>query len=211
MSAKAKRRTALIVALSLLLIMIAILYAFVYLPWADRRKYPLRYAEEIRVASEEFDLDPHLIAALIRRESSFRADVVSHAGAVGLMQVMPDTGGWIAGHLGITDYEPVDLTDPVTNTRLGCWYIRFLLDRYEGLTVEALTAYNQGHGTVDGWLADGSISLDGKTLQKEEDGTTLTGLPDYIKDGKVYANLILGARDEYARIYPKAFLQEDAK
>lgn len=208
MTAKAKRRTAVIIMMASLLVMIAIFYAFVYRPWADKRNYPLYYPDEIQAACAEFDLDPYMIAALIRRESSFRPEIISHAGAVGLMQVMPDTGEWISGHLGIADYDPAMLTDPAVNTRLGCWYIRFLLDRYDGLVVEALTAYNQGHGTVDGWLADESISLDGKTLQKEENGMTLTGLPANIKDGKVYASLILQASGEYERIYPDAFLQE---
>lgn len=211
MTARTKKTLALILAILLLLVMIGtLLYNFVYIPWRDKREYPLRYPDEIFAASQEFGLDPYLIMAMGRRESSLRADAVSHAGAVGLLQVMPDTGEWIAGKLGIGgDYTPELLTDPAYNARLGCWYIDFLLDRYDGQVVEALTAYNQGHGTVDGWLADPQISPDGHSLQKEEDGATLTGLPDYIKDGRVYAALILSARDEYARIYPDAFSQEE--
>ncbi len=203
---KGKSRAAIAIAMALLLVMLAIVYAFVYLPWAERRKYPLRYPEEIRLASHEFGLDPYLVTALIHRESSFRPRIVSPAGAVGLMQVMPETGSWICDALDIPDFSEDRLTDPAFNTRLGCWYLNYLLERYGGQTVEALTAYNQGHGTVDGWLADATISLDGKSLQKDEDGKTLVGLPDYIKDGKVYASLILAARDKYAELYPDAFV-----
>ncbi len=209
MSIRAKHRAAVVLAMFLLLVMIAVLWAFVYLPWAEKRKYPLRYPDEIRVASAEFDLDPYLITALIHRESSFRAEVVSSAGAVGLMQVMPETGAWIAKNLNITDYDEKKLSEPAYNTRLGCWYIRFLIDRYDGQVVEALTAYNQGHGTVDGWLADDSISSDGKSLQKAEDGATLIGLPAHIRDGKVYASLILAARAKYEKIYPDAFAPKE--
>jgi soluble lytic murein transglycosylase len=210
MKRKTKRRVAVVIAMVLLLIMIAILYAFVYVPWAERRQYPLTYTDEIRASAEEFDLDPYLVAALIHRESSFQPEITSSVGAVGLMQVMPETGEWIGTSLGITDYDPARLTDPAFNTRMGCWYLHFLLERYNGQVVEALTAYNQGHGRVDGWLADPAISPDGKTLQTGDDGTTLVGLPEQIQDGKVYASLILKARDKYEALYPDGFAPKEA-
>ena len=58
------------------------------------------------------------------------------------------------------------LTDPQINLRMCCWYLRFLLDRYDGRQQEALTAYNAGQGQVDKWLADPELSADGKTLDE---------------------------------------------
>ena len=94
---------------------------------------------------------------MIFAESHFR-DQTSHAGAKGLMQLMPDTADFIAQKSGGIAFEQQDLATPQVNIAYGSWYLRYLLDRYDGSEPLALAAYNAGHGTVDGWLADAAAS-----------------------------------------------------
>ncbi len=130
-----------------------------------RNKYlPLEYQSEIEACSREFNLDPYYVTAVIRTESRFRPGVVSSAGAVGLMQIQPETGEWIAGKLDM-EFSADKLTDPAVNIRLGCWYLRFLLDRFDD-PIAALAAYNSGQGRVDDWLASDEHSKDGITLDE---------------------------------------------
>jgi soluble lytic murein transglycosylase len=132
----------------------------VALLWAGliilRAIFPLSYRAEILQYSAANHLDPALVASLIRNESRFRSDVVSTAGAIGLMQIMPESGAWIAGQLSISSYSPDQLEDPTFNILLGTWYVRYLLDRYGSLET-ALWAYNAGPSRADVWLAEGDL------------------------------------------------------
>ena len=111
---------------------------------------PLRHEDVIRQQARDKNLDPALIAAVIYRESKFR-DVTSKAGAKGLMQILPETAHFIARTSGGTEFEQGDLADPQINISYGSWYLRYLLDRYDGNIVAAVAAYNAGHGRVDEW------------------------------------------------------------
>jgi len=129
--------------------------AVLYLGFAGLRiLYPIGYLDLIRASADEYGLDLALVGSLVRAESRFRADAVSPRGAVGLMQIMPDTGAWIAARIGLAAYTPEQLFDPATNLRLGCWYLRHMLDRFPNLE-QALWAYNAGATRVDEWLAAG--------------------------------------------------------
>ena len=123
-------------------------------PWADKAvqeiRLPLRHDDIIRQQAEDKNLDPALIAGVIYVESRFR-DQTSHAGAKGLMQIMPGTADYIAQKSGGTEFEQGDLADPQINISYGSWYLRYLLDRYHGNTILALAAYNAGEGKVDEW------------------------------------------------------------
>ena len=101
--------------------------------------FPPLYHEEIERVAEEFDLDPALLAALVRVESSFNPSAVSPAGAVGLAQVMPHTADWIGEKLGVKG----KLEDPMDNLRMGAAYLRYLLEKFKDLK-KALKAYNVG-------------------------------------------------------------------
>lgn len=135
----------------------------------DRRPEPMvttyitEYQDLIRKYAGENDLEPAYVASVIMAESSYRPDAVSSVGAQGLMQIMPDTGGWIAGKFD-EEYVEGSLFDPETNIRYGCWYLGFLMDRYDGSMRCASSAYHAGQGTVDKWLKDPALSSDGKTL-----------------------------------------------
>ncbi len=111
---------------------------------------PLRHEDIIRQQAERFDLDPALIAAIIKEESGF-ADVTSEAGARGLMQITHDTADTIETLSGGETFVYDDLSDPDLNIRYGTYYLRHLLDRFGGNEVAALAAYNAGPEHVAGW------------------------------------------------------------
>ena len=122
--------------------------------WYERLRYPLRYEEFIAGHSDNYGLEPQLLAAVIYQESKFDASARSSSGAVGLMQLLPETGQGIADRTGGDEWRPEDLLEPELNIRYGSWYLRHLLDKY-GDEELALAAYNAGQGAVDGWRARG--------------------------------------------------------
>ena len=120
--------------------------------WYNRLRYPLEYEHIIRAHARNYDLDPALIAAVVYQESRFRPAARSESGAIGLMQLLPDTARGIALRTGGARFRVADLYDPEINVRYGSWYLRHLLDRY-GETAAALAAYNAGQRNVDRWRA----------------------------------------------------------
>ncbi len=116
-----------------------------------RLGYPRHYAELISRYSATHKLSEALVLSLAKAESSFRADVKSHAGAIGLMQLMPATARMTAGYRDKKPYNPLWLTDPDYNVRLGTRHLRSLLDQYQQETVFALAAYNAGSGALSRW------------------------------------------------------------
>jgi soluble lytic murein transglycosylase len=134
----------------------------------DRRVWrtTVRYREQIVREAQQYGLRPAFVAAIILNESSYDPSAVSSVGARGLMQLLPDTGKWVAGKLGILDYTDDLLFDAETNLRLGVWYLDFLSDRYGGDPVLVACAYHAGHGNVDTWLT--RYSRDGRTLSLDE-------------------------------------------
>lgn len=127
--------------------------------------YPQKYSEQVTKNSAEFGVDEALIYSVIRTESGFRPEVVSHAGAVGLMQLMPSTFDWLQEKLdGEVIYTQDRLTDPDINVRYGTYFLAMLIERYDGDVKTIASAYNAGTTTVDGWLGDSAYSSDGKTL-----------------------------------------------
>ncbi len=123
--------------------------------WYERARYPLRYEEIVVGHAENYRLEPQLLAAMIYQESKFDADVRSSSGAVGLMQLLPETGQGIADRTGGDNWTPEDLLDPELNIRYGAWYLRHLLDKYDDEAL-ALAAYNAGQANVDGWRKRGA-------------------------------------------------------
>jgi soluble lytic murein transglycosylase len=111
---------------------------------------PLRHEDIIRQQAAEKDLDPSLIAAVIYTESRFR-DQTSRAGATGLMQILPSTADYIARKSGGTRFTHADLATPQINIAYGSWYLRYLLNHYNGSVVLTLAAYNAGLTKVDAW------------------------------------------------------------
>jgi soluble lytic murein transglycosylase len=120
-------------------------------PWYARLWYPLRYSTNVRVYASQDHLDPALLAAVIETESKFNATARSDAGAVGLMQLTPNTAKGIAQYTGGSRFRISDLTNPDINIRYGAWYLGHLLNRYHGNETLALAAYNAGEDNVDRW------------------------------------------------------------
>lgn len=115
--------------------------------WSTRYRVGYRMASNILSAAREQQIPPRLAFGLVRTESGFRRDAVSYKGAIGLTQVMPYTAEGLQP--GITEAE---LFDPLTNLRLGFTYLRMMLDRFDGDTAKALSAYYGGPGLVSrGW------------------------------------------------------------
>jgi soluble lytic murein transglycosylase len=132
---------------------------------ARARLFPSRYREAVGEAAGEFGLDRLLVAAVVHRESGFRPAARSSAGARGLMQLMPATAEEVAGKLGAAGklgfdgYDEAMLDEPRVNLRLGCAYLKELLERFGGDEQVALAAYNAGRGNVARWLeeAEGDV------------------------------------------------------
>lgn len=178
--------------LLMLLVLLTLLWVRVWQPRKQEFIYPLLYREELLAASEEFSIDPCMLAALVYVESSYQADAVSPVGAIGLMQIMPETGQWLSGKIELEgDYTVDRLYDPAVNLRLGCWYLDYLYTRYDGQWQEALTAYIAGQGQVDKWLKDPALSADGKYLD------VIPG-----QDVKEYAAKVMRIHESYQEAYP---------
>jgi soluble lytic murein transglycosylase len=150
---------------------------------------PLRHDDIIRQQAREKDLDPALIAAVIYEESKFR-DQTSHAGARGLMQITPETARFIARRSGGTAFVQEDLATPQINISYGAYYLRYLIDRYDGDETLAVAAYNAGMTRVDVWVRDaggpGEFSVERHVPFPET---------------REYVNGVMVHREEYAEHY----------
>lgn len=161
------------------IVFLAIVVALITSNTFWRWMYPIGYEATIQQSAQQNQLDPLLVASVIRVESQFHQDDVSHAGAIGLMQLMPDTAQWIAGQMqqqGIPLQVPSGtkaaselatsraalLANPQLNVQMGTWYIHYLTKQFNGNVVAAIAAYNGGPQRVKNWLADGA--WDGKLV-----------------------------------------------
>ncbi|MBQ4631073.1 MAG: lytic transglycosylase domain-containing protein [Clostridia bacterium] len=137
-----------------------------------KKAYPLKYEDYIISCSEKYNLDKYLIMGIISAESKFNENAVSHKDAKGLMQIKDETALWCIENFEIsTDCEPQEL-----NIRIGCAYMRYLLDKYHGNEKTALAAYNAGEGNVNEWLKN----------QSTDSNSALESIPyketaDYVK------------------------------
>ena len=126
--------------------------------------YPLDHYDNVVRNVDKYNIDPLLIMAIIKAESNFNEKVVSHKGAVGLMQITPRTGEWIAEQMGMTHYNINMLKSPYRSIDMGVWYIDYLIDYYDGNRNLALAAYNAGTGNIDKWLENGKIKETGDII-----------------------------------------------
>lgn len=187
-----KRRPLLGLVVLAALVIVTVVYVRV---WLGRLAYPLRYKETIAAEGRRNRVDPFLISAIIFEESKFDPRSKSSAGALGLMQVMPETGKWVAAKRDRT-YRPQDLLDPGENIATGSWYFRFLLSRYRDERL-ALAAYNSGHKNLDRWLSERGRA--GKTLT----GDMVREIP--FPETRNFVRRVEETRAVYRRLYPRAF------
>lgn len=151
--------------------------------------FPMRHLEAIERYAARYELSPAFISAVIHAESKFRVDAVSRAGAQGLMQIMPGTGEWLAGLIGIEGFTTEALFEPETNIRIGSFYLRSLLDQNSQNVRHALAAYNAGTGNLRRWLQDPELSSDGITLEHIPFEETRTYIDRVIFNQRIYAIL----------------------
>ena len=158
--------------------------------WYARAVYPLKYEEAIRAAAHHNHLDPALVAAVIYAESRFDSSARSDHGAVGLMQVLPETADQIARETGGVAFVPGDLEDPEVNVRYGTYYLRTVLDMFDGDKIAAIAAYNAGAGAVQEWVD--AAHAEGRELR-------LSDIP--YPETRAYVRAVLEARRVYREMY----------
>lgn len=154
--------------------------------------YPLEYEDAITESASSHGVDPYLVAAVIRSESSWDANATSSQGAQGLMQLMPQTAADMV-EKGLVDgsrYSSDNLLDPETNIEFGCAYLSYLLSYFNGATEKAIAAYNAGLGNVDSWTQDEGLLHNAITFPETQ----------------AYLVRVTMARTRYAELYPQAFM-----
>ncbi len=151
-----------------------------------RLAYPQPFDPEVRFAADEFDLDPLLLWSVMHTESRYDPEALSYARAQGLMQIIPSTAEWAAKEAGFA-FTPLDIYKPQANLRLAAWYMRWLLDYFDGDLELAVTAYNGGPGNVGTW--------DGKASNRDD-------FYRWIGSGesREYVNLVLTAHHVYQEL-----------
>ena len=187
--AKQNRGIALIIVLVLLIVATCLIDG--HSDDMARNRYPKQYSAYVEHYAKMYDLPPHLIYAVIRTESDFDSSATSAVGAIGLMQLLPDTFRWISDDMLRERLDDGMIYDPETNIRYGCFYLRRLYDRY-GEWPATLAAYNAGPGRVDRWLDDPTmLDADGK-LNPDAIPTTET---------RRYVPAVLEAQERYDELY----------
>ena len=151
---------------------------------------PLDHAAVIRQQAQAKGLPPELIAGVIYAETRFRPRR-SSAGAEGLMQLLPDTASFIARKSGGSAFTTADLADPAVNIRYGSWYLRYLMQRYSGNRLEAVSAYNAGMANVDRWKAEA-------LAQGRQFGVSDIGFAET----RAYTQRVVEAAQRYRKAYP---------
>ncbi len=172
----------------------ALIGAYMYfLPFFEhqyRSSAPYPFYLTIEREAARRGVDEYLVAAVINNESKFRQRVSSHRGAVGLMQLMPETAQWIAHKLEDTSYREERLWEPELNIRYGTWYIAHLLEMFEGNEILALAAYNAGAAVVHEWMENNGWSDRFAEVEKIPYGET-----------RHYVKSVLSDRARYKRLY----------
>lgn len=151
--------------------------------------HPIKYENLVEEYSRENGLDKYLVYAVIKTESGFNPTALSNVGARGLMQIMEDTFEWVKFKIGDDDAQYVDMYDPETNIKYGCWLLGYLYDEF-GNVETTMAAYHAGRGQVNEWLDDRNIS---------SDGIHLDDIP--ISDTAHYVRKIVRAMDTYKKLY----------
>jgi len=158
--------------------------------WYTRTVYPLEHADAIRDAARRYHLAPPLVAAVVYAESRFDEHARSSQGAVGLMQILPETAEQIADESGAVSFTAADLEDPRVNVRYGCYYLRQALDAFDGDVRAAVASYNAGMGAVSEWRAE--AAADGHALRPRD-------IP--YPETQAYVKKVLKARRVYRETY----------
>ncbi len=149
--------------------------------------YKLEYSEYVKKYAKEYDVDKYLIFAIIKAESNFDQDAVSHREAKGLMQLMYSTAEEIAKKVNV-DLNEENILKPDININLGTKYISMLIQKYGNINL-ALAAYNAGSGNVDGWIEKGTLKEDGSDIENIPFTETNNYVRKILRDYEIYKKL----------------------
>lgn len=189
---KTKQKSKIIISLAVILLLF-IITAMVLKNVHDdyvENSYPLKYQQDVFQACEKYGVEPALVYGVMKTESSFDPEAVSHAGAIGLMQITPETFDWIQTYYAEeNDYTAEDLKDYHVNIDYGTHILSILIEMYQNED-NAICAYNAGVGNVNSWLEDERYSSDGSTLSE---------IP--IAETKNYLKLVKQNKSIYNRLY----------
>ena len=152
--------------------------------------YPYPYQDEVRTYAEEYQVDSDLVMAVIKTESNFNQEAVSHRGAVGLMQIMPATADWIASQLEDESFTQEKLYEPDLNIRYGIWYLAELQREFDDNTVLVLMAYNAGRGNVRTWMEENHWNMSFNNVEAIPFGET-----------REYVKRVMKYREKYRKLY----------
>ncbi|CAM2963708.1 lytic transglycosylase domain-containing protein [Paenibacillus sediminis] len=155
--------------------------------------YPIHYKEEIQKYAQKYNVDPFLVASIIRVESNYKTSKESKKGALGIMQVMPDTARWVVKKAKFHEVSLEQIKDePDTNIQIGAWYLALLQEQFGNNKVAVIAAYNAGPGNVNNWLKKGI--WDG-TLE------SVQNIP--IGETRHYVQRVIYYYNQYTDIYEK--------
>lgn len=175
-----------------------VIYFIVTAPTVQRNVfYPFHYRDTVEFYSKKYQVDKYLAIAVMKSESNFTASAISQSGAIGLMQIMPETADWISTQLESTpstaekfSFNAKRLYDPDTNIRYGIWYLSTLEKEFDGNDVLALAAYNAGRGNVWYWIDEYGWDADFDDVDQ---------IP--FKETRDYVRKVLHCRTKYQLIY----------
>lgn len=187
---KALWRSVVIITILVLSVLCGLLFDFLYDKY-ERNAYPREYKDYVEKYASEYGVPEYMVYAVIKTESDFQSGAVSEAGAVGLMQMMPDTFNWLTT-ITKENHNKGMLYDPETNIKYGTYYLSYLYLKY-GSWDTVYAAYNAGEGNVDKWLGD----------KLDADGTKkLDSIP--FEETEAYVKKVNKAAEIYDRLYYKA-------
>lgn len=178
--------------LFVLAVIVGIYFALKTTPVQKKYIYPYPYQAVVLKYSEARGLDSALVASVIMSESKFKERAHSHRGAIGLMQIMPETAKWIAKSMDDRDFSLEKLENPETNIRYGTWYLAHLRQEFAYNDVLTLSAYNAGRGTVHEWMNTYGWGFDFHHIEE---------IP--YEETKNYVLKVLKNRSKYEKLYPK--------
>ena len=187
---EALMRSVVIITILVLSVICGLLFQFFYDKY-ERNAYPKEYEEYVEKYASQYGVPESIVYAVIKTESGYDSGAVSEAGAVGLMQMMPDTFNWLTT-LTKENLDKGLLYDPETNTKYGTDYLSYLYLKY-GSWDTVYAAYNAGEGNVDDWLGDAL----------EADGAKKLGDVPF-KETENYIKKVNKAAEIYDRLYYKA-------
>ena len=149
--------------------------------------YKQEYLEYVEKYSNEYNVDKYLIFAIIKTESNFNQDAVSHREAKGLMQLMYSTAEEISKKLNV-ELNEENILEPDININIGTKYISILIQKYNNINL-ALAAYNAGSGNVDSWIEKGTLKNDGSDIENVPFKETNNYVRKILRDYEIYKKI----------------------